>query len=361
MSIKNRIKNTFRFARLSIFFENSMYKNIFITHVVACLLFFIIWVIIGYSLSADVWNNDAWHKDGLGVYKKKKNVTYRQSSYCEKNRFDENAFMAEPTNALSNYSYCAFGWVVFALAIVDYLKWLQKNNEKTSIEDKTNNNKNENNEANGKYDSSDEILLLKFPFWSVLFALNLFYLGVGSFLFHSGLTRLGQTLDVAAIYSAFGCLVLYLLGKFVYTNRKKSFCNGKLNAIQYCFMALSFLATILFYLYKWKFKSGIMFGVFLAIILFVSCLHYIIYREKIYFRFVALSLILLGVAFFFRTGDQEKWICDSKSFFQGHALWHFLTAASYFCGYLYVRSERGPTSNGVYDKVMPVKISNEEP
>ena len=128
MSLKTTIKNTSRFARLSILFENSLYKNIFIMNVVACLLFFIIWVIVGYSLTADVWNNEAWHKDGLGVYKikKKKNATYRQSSYCEKNRFDENAFMAEPTNALSNYSYCAFGWVIFALAVVDYIKLLEK-------------------------------------------------------------------------------------------------------------------------------------------------------------------------------------------------------------------------------------------
>ena len=45
---KTIMKKTYEYSRLSVLFENVLYKKIFIANIIACLLFFIIWIIIGY-------------------------------------------------------------------------------------------------------------------------------------------------------------------------------------------------------------------------------------------------------------------------------------------------------------------------
>jgi hypothetical protein len=46
---------------------------------------------------------------------------------------------------------------------------------------------------------------------------------------------------------------------------------------------------------------------------------------------------LLAIAIQIRTMDVAKINCDPMSIWQGHALWHFLTATSSLCMYLYFR------------------------
>jgi hypothetical protein len=59
--------------------------------------------------------------------------------------------------------------------------------------------------------------------------------------------------------------------------------------------------------------------------------------QKIHYRFFALSIAFLGLGAVFSAADVTRRICDPKSLFQGHALWHILGAVALFFSYLHAR------------------------
>jgi uncharacterized membrane protein HdeD (DUF308 family) len=77
-------------------------------------------------------------------------------------------------------------------------------------------------------------------------------------------------------------------------------------------------------------------ALFLALLL-LGIGNYVQYRSLRSPLLLILSFVLLAVAIQVRTMDVAKINCDPLSIWQGHALWHFLTATSSLCMYLYFR------------------------
>jgi hypothetical protein len=66
-------------------------------------------------------------------------------------------------------------------------------------------------------------------------------------------------------------------------------------------------------------------------------IHYIQFRKQKSFFLAILGFILMFVAVNIRTLDVQKNNCDPHSFYQGHSVWHLLTAMSSFCSYAFFR------------------------
>ena len=101
-------------------------------HIVLTLVFFIVWCLVGYLLPEDEWDRS---KDGVwGGYKGKSNyceeIRHAAAKYNPKNKmtFKNNtsnstsAFMAQPVNSLSNYTFVAYGFIVLSLFWSDALE-----------------------------------------------------------------------------------------------------------------------------------------------------------------------------------------------------------------------------------------------
>jgi predicted membrane channel-forming protein YqfA (hemolysin III family) len=75
------------------------------------------------------------------------------------------------------------------------------------------------------------------------------------------------------------------------------------------------------------------------ILLLLLCIviHYIQFRKKKSFILAILGFVLMFVAVKIRTLDVQKVDCDPHSFYQGHSVWHLLTAMSSFCSYAFFR------------------------
>jgi len=77
-------------------------------------------------------------------------------------------------------------------------------------------------------------------------------------------------------------------------------------------------------------------ALFLALLL-LGIGNYVQYRSQRSPLLLILSFVLLALAIQVRTLDVAKINCDPLSIWQGHALWHFLTATSSLCMYFYFR------------------------
>lgn len=77
-----------------------------------------------------------------------------------------------------------------------------------------------------------------------------------------------------------------------------------------------------------------------AMILIQTLLVLIIYfqnRKEKSLILAIFSLVLMIIAVKIRTSDVQKVDCDPYSWYQGHAVWHLLTAMSSFCSYAFFR------------------------
>ena len=179
------------------------------TNLCLTILGFVIWCLVGYLTP-----EEAWERKPNGVWKGYKG----KSNYCEKIRHQipriynnknlsitsttnattssTNTFMAQPVNSLSNYSFVAYAFIVFSLFIFD-----------VQLARKSNTMNNPNNRQT-------TTTLQTFPMWSLVLAVAFINIGTTSFLFHASLTRVTQTLDVAAIYQGLGLLLLAYLCRF---------------------------------------------------------------------------------------------------------------------------------------------------
>ena len=249
-------------------------------------LLFGIALALDYSLDSSVWEGMVVSQSALTV------------EYCEFNHHER--FFHQPVNTYSNLIYFFYGMVVFQLGWKDWKAFT-------------------NREAN---------TVRKFPYLSLLLAANFIYLSIGSAFFHSSLTWMGQRMDMNATYG----LTLSLIGiGLVQVSVKKELSSRMQLGIVGGLLLLiaSFLPLAL------QISSSILLPSLFLFLLVLGIINYFQYSAQRIPVLGGLSFILLAVAIQIRALDVAKVNCDPMSIWQGHALWHLLTATSSLCMYFY--------------------------
>ena len=243
---------------------------------------------LDYFLDSSLWEGMVVSKSALTV------------EYCEFNHPER--FFHQPINTYSNLIYFFYGLVVFQLALKD-IKGLG------SVKANTVEN---------------------FPYLSLLLAANFIYLSIGSAFFHSSLTWIGQRVDMNATYGL--TLSLICIG-FVVNIIKKDLSSR----MQLAIVAIMLLLTGLFLPLALQISSSILLPSLFLLLFVLATLNYLCYRRQRFPLLGILGIVLLVVAIQIRALDVAKVNCDPYSIWQGHALWHLLTATSSLCLYFYFR------------------------
>lgn len=255
----------------------------------------VIWACLNTWLSGNIWNGMTISKSALTV------------EYCEFNNTEK--FFHQSMNTYSNLVYFFFGILVLQIAQYDF-----KNNE--------NNIKNR---------------LEKFPLLSALMGFCFIYLSFGSAFFHASLTYLGQRVDMNGTYSIsivlLGIGLYHMLSKTDFSEMAKKRWIIGLVVIIIAFLPISLL-----------FSSSKLLPFMILLLLISITIHYVQFRKQKSFILAILGFVLMFFAVKIRTLDVQKINCDPYSFYQGHAIWHLLTAMSSFCSYAFFRFSKNSTS-----------------
>jgi predicted membrane channel-forming protein YqfA (hemolysin III family) len=247
-----------------------------------------IFLTLDFLLDSSVWT-------GMKVSKSATTV-----EYCEFNHPER--LFHQPINTYSNLVYFFYGLIVFQLALKD-LKLVEV--------------KGVNSVRNS-------------PYLSILLAANFIYLSFGSAFFHSSLTWIGQRVDMNATYGL--TLSLICIG-MVQVVAKKELSKQ----IQIATVLGMLLLIVGFLPLALQISSAILLPALFLALLLLGIGNYVQYRSLRSPMLLILSFVLLAVAIQVRTMDVAKINCDPLSIWQGHALWHFLTATSSLCMYFYFR------------------------
>ena len=344
-------------------------------HIILTLVFFIVWCLVGYLLPENEWDRS---KNGVwGGYKGKSNyceeirhaaaknnpknkMTFKNStSNSTSNTTTTSAFMAQPVNSLSNYTFVAYGFIVLSLFWSDALEASRVASSSTSTTSTTTTTATTTIPVRRN-------TLQSHPTWSLVLSLAMMLIGTTSFLFHASLTPVTQILDVAAIYQGLGLLLLYNFARFfqpiplheavrrfllerfsskccVPNSPEVPCCKRRTqHLVNYFLMVIGvFICCPLLYLYKKKLQSRVMFPMLVIGNVLVHIVHCLLYRPTIKYSYFGITGMTLLIAILFRESEVNGWgvECNPTSAWQGHAAWHFFTATSLFFAYLMFRSE----------------------
>lgn len=227
--------------------------------------------------------------------------------FCE--AANMNALVREPINTWTNLPFLFFA-VVFALTAYRDLRYYTRVN-----------------------------MLSYLPIYTFLFAAGCLYMFIGSSLFHSSLTALGEQMDLSAVF------FLTLL-PFVYNLHKaynmKRFGNPVRTKKITIVLFVTLLLVLFFLLTAFKWQLETLYIVPILILLTAMGIVDMILRHpgQSDIRYLIGSGVFMtsGIAFF--VFDRIKLWCDSSSLIQFHALWHLFCAVSFYLLYMYLRSER---------------------
>ena len=251
-------------------------------------------LLLGIALSLDfVLDSSVW----TGMKVSQSAVTVE---YCEFNHPER--LFHQPINTYSNLIYFFYGLLVFQLALKD-LKLVELKG------------------VNSVRSS---------PYLSILLAANFIYLSFGSAFFHSSLTWIGQRIDMNATYGlTLSLICIGLVQVLVKKQLTKQIQVGLV--VGMLLLIAGFLPLAL------QISSSILLPSLFLILLVLGIINYFQYPAQRIPPLGLLSFVLLAVAIQIRSMDVAKINCDPMSIWQGHALWHFLTATSSLCMYLYFR------------------------
>jgi hypothetical protein len=179
--------------------------------------------------------------------------------------------------------------------------------------------------------------VVRTPAMSFLFGLACCYLGFGSGLFHASLTRLGQHLDVAAMYSPLVVAIAINIGRWGARLRR---AGGRPGVPTWPILGvLSLVTCFLLYEYKWSMRSSVVLPTLILIVAAFAVLDRFQRRSRLSVPLLLLALAGLVAARICWVMDVKGTFSGPDTWFQGHALWHLLTALSLATIYLYYRTE----------------------
>lgn len=256
----------------------------------ACFTIGMLLILMGFNtfLSTHIWDGMTISKSALTV------------EYCEFNNPDQ--FFHQSMNTYSNLAYFFFGVLIIQIAREDY-----KNRGKISLN-----------------------RMEEFPALSALMGICFIYLSFGSTFFHASLTYLGQRVDMNGTYGVsitlLGIGFYQILHKIHFSNKLKYLWIGTLVLLIAAFLKIALLVS-----------SSVLLPAMILLLTLINLINYFQFRKERFISIAVLSFALIIIAIKIRTRDVQKIDCDPYSFYQGHAIWHFLTALSSFCSYAFFR------------------------
>ncbi len=249
-----------------------------------------VWIFQEYR-DTEVWSGWKESKD-------LRNPSYTEAIY-------ENSVFRTRANTWSNLAYVLVGLYAIAIAVIDQRRAWPKG----------------------------FAYVLRTPALTGLFGLACCYLGFGSGFFHASLTRFGQQLDVASMYSPVLALIAIGIGTlFPRIRTGRSIPTWPLLA------GLVILIDALLYAYKWSMASEIVLPTLIQTLFVIGVLVSIRRLKWISIRLLSSSFAFLLAGVFFRQIDVAGWFTGPYSWLQGHLLWHIFTAIALSLGYAFFRS-----------------------
>lgn len=178
--------------------------------------------------------------------------------------------------------------------------------------------------------------LVQTPMMSLAFGVACCVLGLASGLFHASLTRMGQQLDVAAMYTPLLTLCAANLGRWM----PPTFSTGRLSIPSWIpLLILVAVCSVILLAFKWSMSSVIVLSSLIALVGLSIVADQFRTSSQLNIRWVLLSFTLLIAAVACRELDIARRFSSPQSWLQGHAVWHVLTSLSLATIYLYYRSE----------------------
>ena len=246
--------------------------------------------------SQRIW--DGWRESG----------NLRRPNYAEKVYFDH--VLRTRANTWSNFAYVAVGFYGLAFGWRDLRRP---------------------HAAPAGY-------LVQTPALSFLFGAACCALGAGSGFFHASLTRVGQQLDVASMYGPLLTFLAIGVGRWLPAIN----LGGARRATWPAFAALALITTVVLYIYKWSMSANHVLTTLILSVTILTLLDRFHPMRRMSPRWGVLSVLALVAAVTCRQLDIAGRFSGPDAWFQGHAVWHVLTALSIGCTYLYYRSDMVP-------------------
>jgi hypothetical protein len=267
------------------------YLKLLIQSSLLTLLLGFVFMLFNHWLSGDVWGQMTVSQSAVKV------------EYCEFNNTD--ALFHQKMNTYSNLAYFFIGAFILLLTLFD------NRNKESALQNK----------------------LQSFSALSFFMAFCFVYLCFGSAFFHASLTLLGQRVDMNGTYS----ISIALLGISVYHLLPeklliKSFKRGYIGSLIFILLLFVPLAP--------RVSSGKLIPVLVLTLTALQLVYFFLHRKERYLFLIILSFGLLIWAIKIRTMDVQKTNCDPYSWYQGHSLWHVLTALSSFLSYSFFRFQK---------------------
>lgn len=179
--------------------------------------------------------------------------------------------------------------------------------------------------------------LARTPLMSVLFGFGCVSLGFGSGLYHASLTRMGHQLDVANMWMPMIGLIAINIGRWIphiRLGRGWVLPMAWITTIVYIFL------TLYFYYYKWSFSTVRLLFTLIGILAIFGILDLCFRLRGMRLRWVFFGGLFLALAFICRQLDAAGRFSGPDDWWQGHSLWHVLTALCLVTIYRYLRSEQ---------------------
>ena len=183
---------------------------------------------------------------------------------------------------------------------------------------------------------SQDGYLVRTPAMSMTFGVACCYLGFGSGLFHASLTRLGQQIDVAAMYTPLVTLCAVNIGRWIPKRWQIRFPRIRIWVL---LVVLVVVSGGLLFVYKWSMSSLIVLSSLIITIGLAVIGDQFQSSHRLDLRWVVVSFLMLAAAVACRELDMARRFSEPTSLLQGHAVWHVLTSLSLAAIYCYYRSE----------------------
>ncbi len=271
--------------------SNSTFIKLLIRSSLYTLAMLFVWFCLNNFINGSVWNGMTISKSAL------------TAEYCEFNNGEK--LFHQRMNTYSNLAYFFFGVLVLQIAYEDY-----KNRKLSSLN-----------------------RLEKFPLLSAVMGICFIYLSFGSAFFHASLTWAGQRVDMNGTYGI--SLTLLWIG-FYQVLYKIDFTEDTKRRLIISLLILIFA----FYQIALLVSSSVLIPIIILVQLILVLINYFQFRKERSILIGILSFVLILIAIKIRTLDVQKINCDPSSFYQGHAVWHLLTAFSSFLFYAFFRFKK---------------------